>query len=238
MQLCVSMIVNINSQACPRARYDTYAISLISPSKSAFCRSIYNKISEMASSEIKIRPAVEKDIPAVNKIHKHYVENTVITFITEPNSDSDALENFNKTKNLGLPYLVAVDSSETVLGYTYVGPFRGVKPGYRHTLELSLFLSPDHVRKGIGKLLLTRIIAILEKPEEWREWFEGSRLLEYKPKQLLAVMAIDIDGPGRGLKLRDWYVKSGFEERGGLKEVGWKKERWIDTVYLQKTLRS
>ena len=50
-------------------------------------------------------------------------------------------------------------------------------------------------------------------------------------------MAIDVDMPGEGWKLRDWYVNMGFVERGHLKEVGWKKERWIDTVYLQRTLK-
>lgn len=192
---------------------------------------------KMASSEITIRRALPDDIPSINRIHAHYVSNTVITFSTTPNIDAEALDNYNKTQDLGLPYLVATDSSGSVLGFTYVGPFRGVRPGYRHTLELSLFLHPEHVRKGIGKMLLTRIVAILEEPSEWREWFEGTRMLEHRPKQLIAVMAIDIEGPGGGLKLGDWYVQMGFEERGGLKGVGWKKERWVDTVYLQKTLR-
>ena len=193
----------------------------------------------MASSEVIIRPATLEDIPSINTIHKYYVENTVITFLVTPNSDEVTLETFHKVKNDGLPYIVAEDSaSQAIVGYTYVSSFRSVKLGYRHSLELSLFCHPDQVRKGIGKQLLLRLIEVLKQPEQWRDYFEGTRLLEFRPKQLLAIMAIDIDGPNDGLALRDWYLKYGFEERGRLKEVGWKKHRWIDTVYLQLTLRA
>jgi phosphinothricin acetyltransferase len=191
----------------------------------------------MASSDITVRPATPEDIPSVNAIHRHYVEQTVITFTTEANSDDEALANYNKVKDVGCPYLVATDHEGTVVGYSYVSGFRGVKPGYRHTLELSLFCHPDEVRKGIGKQLLTRMIEILEQPEKWEGWFDGTRLMDYQPEQLMAVMAVDIEGPGQGLRLRDWYLQLGFEERGMLKEVGWKKGRWIDTIYLQRSLR-
>ena len=192
----------------------------------------------MSSTGITVRPGKPEDISPVNTIHKHYVENTVITFVTEPNSDQAALDNYNKVKKEGLPYIVAEDNeTQAILGYAYVSAFRGVNPGYRHSLELSLFCQPDHVRRGIAKQLLLRLIEILEHPEDFRDWVEGTRLIDFKPRQLLAVMAIDIEGPGEGLKLRDWYVKLGFVERGHLKDIGWKKERWIDTMYLQLALK-
>ncbi|KAK3699345.1 hypothetical protein LTR37_016497 [Vermiconidia calcicola] len=191
----------------------------------------------MSSSEVVIRRAKPADIPSINAIHKNYVQNTVVTFMTEPNSDEDAAGNYEQTKALGLPYIVATNqANETVLGYSYVSPFRGVKPGYRHTLELSLFCHLNHVRKGVGRQLLTRMINILKAPEDHREWFEGMRLNDSRPKQLMAVMSVDVEGPGNGLKLRDWYLQFGFEQRGHLKEVGWKMERWIDTIYLQLPL--
>jgi phosphinothricin acetyltransferase len=158
--------------------------------------------------------------------------------VTEPNTDEAALANFDKVRNEGLPYIVAEDNnSKTILGYSYVSSFRGVKPGYRHSLELSLFCHPDHVRKGVGKHMLLRMIEILKEPQNFMEWFEGNRLFDFKPRQLIACMAVDVDMPGQGLKLRDFYLNLGFEQRGHLKEVGWKKGRWIDTIYLQLELR-
>lgn len=192
----------------------------------------------MASLEYNVRPATPDDIPAVNAIHRYYVEETVITFVLEPNTDDAALANYNKVQEEGLPYIVAAENdSKTILGYSYVSSFRGVKPGYRHSLELSLFCHPDHVRKGVGKQILLRMIEILKNPENFRDYFEGDRLLEFKPRVLIACMSVDIDMPGRGLKLRDFYLNLGFEQRGHLKDVGWKKNRWIDTLYLQLQLR-
>ena len=194
----------------------------------------------MPSAKCAIRPAGPEDIPAINDIHKHYVLNTVITFTTEPNSDETTLATYETVKSAGLPYIVAVDpgNTKTILGFCYVSSFRGVKAGYRHTLELTLFCDRDQVRKGIGGALLERLVDILVQPGEWSDYIQGTRLVDYPPRQLMAVMSIDIDGPGRGLKLRDWYLQRGFTESGRLKEVGWKKERWIDTLYLQKDLRS
>lgn len=152
-----------------------------------------------------IRRATPDDIPAINNIHKHYVTNTVITFVTEPNSDEATLANYEKVKAEGLPYLVAVDlDRKTILGYTYVSSFRGVKPGYRHTLELSLFVHPDHVRRGIGRQLLNQLIGTLRQPDLHKDFFDGERLFDFKPRQLMAVMAVDVDMPGEGWKLRDW----------------------------------
>ena len=184
-----------------------------------------------------VRPATPEDVPLVNAIHRHYVLEIVITFTTEPVSDEESLANYNTVKSRGLPFIVATDGDDkNVSGYCYVSPFRGTKAGYRHSLELSLMCHPDHVRKGAGRRLLERMIDVLEHPEKWDGYFQGTRLIDFKARQLIAVMAIDIDGPGNGLKLRDWYLQRGFEERGRLKDVGWKKERWIDTVYLQLAL--
>ena len=230
--LQVSIEVHVIARLTSKLIYITYL------PETALCHSRFRIASRMLSNEVTVRPASPDDISSINAIHRHYVENTVITFSTEPNSDEAALDNYkNLVTQQGLPYIVAEDNaSKAIFGYSYVSPFRGVKPGYRHTLELSLVCHPDLVRKGVGKQLLQRIIDILEDPAKWTDWFEGTRLLDFKPQQLIACMAVDIEGPGNGLKLRDWYLQFGFEERGHLKQVGWKQERWIDTMYLQLAL--
>lgn len=191
----------------------------------------------MPTASCNVRPATTHDIPSVNAIHRHYVENTVLTFATEPSSDNDTLAKYHQVKGEGLPYIVATDEdAQKVLGYCYVSPFHATRLGYRHTLELSLFCHSDHVRNGLGRALLTRLLEILRKPEEWEGWYEGTRLHDFTPRQILAVMAIDADGPGNGLKLRDWYLQFGFVERGHLKGIGWKHGKWVDTLYLQLSL--
>ena len=192
----------------------------------------------MTSVEITLRPATPEDIPSINKIHKYYVETSVLTFVTEPNTDEAALENYNNiTKTEGLPYIVAENNeNKAVIGYTYVSPFRGTKLGYKHTLELSIFCEDAQCRKGLGKQMLLRLIEILKDPEKWKDWFEGDRLLEFKPRQLIACMAVDTWMPWKGLGLRDWYLSLGFAQRGHLEKVGYKKGRWVDTMYMQLQL--
>ena len=192
----------------------------------------------MASTQdvaVEVRPALPADIPSITAIHRHYVLNTVLTFALEPSSDEATLESYCQIKSAGLPYIVA-QSKEGIIGYCYVSPF-SARLGYRYTLLLSLFCHPDHVRQGVGKKLLTRMVEVLKNPQDSKEWCEGGQLVDYPPRQLLAITSVDVDGPGQGWSLRDWYVNFGFVQVGQLKEVGQKKGRWIDTVYLQTTLR-
>ena len=69
-------------------------------------------------------------------------------------------------------------------------------------------------------------------------WEDGreDEAQEFEIKQIVAVMSIDEQGPCRGLALRDWYLRKGFEEVGHLKKVGHKDGRWIDTLYMQREL--
>jgi L-amino acid N-acyltransferase YncA len=210
-------------------KYDTYFSRYLSglPSQQTIRSFSHSLGQQIMTSNYTIRPATPEDIPAVNAIHRHYVENTVITFIEEPLSDEAALSTFNQITDSGRPYIVATDSDDTVVGYCYVSPFRG-KSGYRHTQELSLFCHQNHVRKGIGRQLLARMVEILEQPKNWKDWLKGSFLIETKPHQLMACMSVDTDGPGNGWKLRDFYVQMGFEQKGVLKAVGRKFDKWIE----------
>ena len=192
----------------------------------------------MASTQdvaVEVRPALPADIPSITAIHRHYVLNTVLTFALEPSTDEATLESYCQIKSAGLPYIVA-QTKEGIIGYCYVSPF-SARLGYRYTLLLSLFCHPNHVRRGIGRQLLARMMEILKSPQDWGEWLKGRELCENPPKQLLAIMSVDTDGPGQGWSLRDWYMNFGFVQVGQLKDVGRKRDKWVDTVYLQMTLR-
>jgi L-amino acid N-acyltransferase YncA len=204
-----------------------------------------------------IRPATPLDIPSITEIHTHYTLNTVITFKIKPTTAEQHLGNLENVWKQKLPYLVAVSPeaaeaeesakvqtppesisnpgspSETpssypdVLGSAYVSGFRSGKAGYLHTVELSLFVSPSHLYEGIGTALLTKLISVLSKPEENKEFFPGGiRSDEDKVRQVIACMAVDEDGKEDGLGLKKWYESFGFVFRGHLKEVGWKFGKW------------
>jgi L-amino acid N-acyltransferase YncA len=189
---------------------------------------------KMASSDIKIRAAKADDIPAVNAIHKHYIENTIITFHCVARTDEEAGANFAKHRETGLPFLVAEGvggdggggGGGKILGWAMASPFRGSKGGYGHTVELSLCCHPDHLGQRTGSKLLSRLIEVLREPDKHSEVYARQRAEDERVKVLMAVMALDDQGRDGGWGLRDYYLKFGFEQVGHLRGVGHKFDRW------------
>ncbi|KAF2279231.1 acetyltransferase [Westerdykella ornata] len=173
-----------------------------------------------------LRPCCADDIPAIAHIYEYYVLNTVLTFAHTPVPEDDFKRKWQEVLDEGCPYIVAVDDAQQVLGYTYVSGFRAQRRGYRHTVELTLFCHPDHRAKGIGSLLLRKLLDVLGAPERYPDFFAKPRGEDDKVRVILSVMAVDNTQWKEGLGLRDFYVKHGFEEVGHLKNVGHKFDRW------------
>ena len=79
---------------------------------------------------------------------------------------------FAQLHKTGYPTLVAVDTDDTVLGFACAGPHKPIA-AYKHTVEDSIYVHPDHMGMGIGKALLVSII-------------KQAQLLGYK--QMMAVI--------------------------------------------------
>lgn len=174
-----------------------------------------------------LRPSCEDDVPAIARIIEHYVYNSVLTFALTPAPVEENLANWHSVRQQRLPYIVAVDEAQEVVGYAYVSGYRKEREGYRHTVELSLFCHPDHTAKGIGRALLLKLLDILRAPEQYPEYVLDPRASEAdRVRVVLAVMAVDESRWSGGLGLRDFYVKHGFEEVAHLKKVGYKFGRW------------
>ena len=102
-----------------------------------------------------------------------------------------------------------------VLGYAYANYFRP-RMAYRFALEDSIYLAPSAQGQGVGTLLLDELIRQCQAL--------GAR-------QMLAVIG---DSANQGsIRL---HAKAGFEATGVMRSVGWKFERWLDVVIMQKTL--
>jgi L-amino acid N-acyltransferase YncA len=184
------------------------------------------------TTNTRLRACSVFDLPAIQSILEYYVTHTVLTLALTPPSIDELRESWKKSTSQGLPYLVAVDEGNNqVIGYCYAGESRvgGGRAGYRHTVELSLFCHPDHMKKGIGSQLLEKLVEVLKAPEQFPEYVATSRHEDEKARILLACMSVDETTWNQGLGLRDFYVKHGFEEVGNLKKVGHKFGRWCVT---------
>ncbi|MCJ1402124.1 hypothetical protein MMC11_005343 [Xylographa trunciseda] len=54
-------------------------------------------------------------------------------------------------------------ASETIVGFSYAEDHAGMHSMYQHTVELQLFVDPNHYMKGIGKTLMDRMMTSLDK---------------------------------------------------------------------------
>jgi phosphinothricin acetyltransferase len=163
-----------------------------------------------------IRDATPQDLPAVREIYNHYVMNSSVTFDEKPMALSDLRRRFAKIQQKKLPFIVAENPAGQVLGYAYVYPWKE-KAAYRYTVENSIYLGPAATGKGLGKVLLGELI-------------ERSRAAGLK--EMIAVIADK--GADASIAIhRDF----GFKDIGHMGKVGFKFDRWLGTVLMQKSLK-
>lgn len=175
-----------------------------------------------------VRLATESDLAQVRDIFEHYVLNTVISFLTQKPSLDYIATRYKDSISRRLPYLVAIDESQDgkVVGYACSSAFRGYMLGYGHTVEITLICHPQYTGRGVGSLLISRLITELKNTTHLsKEVGYENNQVEFKVKKVMAIMAVDETAANQGLALRDWYMKWGFEEVGRLKGVGSKKGR-------------
>ena len=163
-----------------------------------------------------IRSATPADIPDIREIYNYYVTNSVVTFDEKRWTLRQWREKFDYLAKLELPFLVAESPSGQVLGYALVQPWAG-KSAYRYTVENSIYLGPASTGKGLGKALLG---ALIEKSKE-----AGL-------KEIIAVIADK--GAEASIAIHRQF---GFVEGGHMGKVGFKFNRWIGTVLMQKSLK-
>ena len=163
-----------------------------------------------------IRDAVETDLPYIREIYNYYVANSTVTFDEKKVTLKALRSRFGHVRKLGFPYLVAESPSGTILGYAYVFPWRE-KAAYRYTVELSIYLGAASTGKGLGRALLGELI-------------ERSRAAGIR--EIIAVIADR--GADASIRLHQAF---GFEEIGRMGKVGFKFDRWLGTVLMQKSLK-
>jgi L-amino acid N-acyltransferase YncA len=166
--------------------------------------------------EYAVRDAAPTDLPAVREIYNHYVANSTVTFDEDAMTLREWRQKFARLQKLEMPFIVAVSPSGQLLGYALVSPWRQ-KRAYRFTVENSIYLGPAATGKGLGRVLLGELI-------------ERSRAAGLK--EMLAVIADQ--NADASIRLHESF---GFTEIGRMGRVGFKFDRWLGTVLLQKSLK-
>lgn len=162
-----------------------------------------------------VRDATVDDAAGILAIYNYAALETTAVWTDGP-SDLDARVAWMRTRQqAGYPVLVATDG-EDVVGFASFGDFRPF-PGYRHTVENSIYVDPHRHRLGVGRILMTALVARAEAMK--------------KHTMIAGIEAANT----ASIAL---HASLGFVEVARMPEVGCKFGRWLDLVLLQKMLAS
>lgn len=164
----------------------------------------------VTSPELPIRDARESDAEPIAAIYAHHVLHGTASFDMEPPRVEHIRSKIRAVLDAGWPFLVA-ERGGGVIGYAYATQFRD-RPAYRFACEDSTYVHPDWMGQGIGKMLLQTLMV---------------RSAECGFRTMIAVIG------GAEPASIALHAGCGFGEVGRLRRVGWKKERWLDSVYMQ-----
>ena len=163
---------------------------------------------------IPIRSAQARDLAAITRIYEHAVRHGTASFEIEPPDEREMARRYEALRDGGYPYLVA-ELDREIVGYAYAGPYRA-RPAYRFTVEDSIYIDPTVQRRGVGRVLLERLLVEAEQ--------RGFR-------QMVAVIGDSANTPSIAL-----HAALGFRMTGTFETVGFKFGRWLDSVMMQKAL--
>ena len=160
-----------------------------------------------------VRPATRADVPAILEIYNHAVLHTTASYDLEPQALEARLAWFDLRVQEGWPVLVAAQESR-VIGWSTYGRFRD-KPGYRRSVEHSVYVAPDVQGAGIGTALMGPLILHARQG--------GHHVM---------IAGVDADNAGSLC----FHERLGFVQVAHFRQVGHKFGRWLDLVFLQLML--
>lgn len=163
-------------------------------------------------SDMKIRPATPDDLSSINSIYNHYVLRSTSTYQLEPETADARVRWFRKH---GPAYPVIVSEWQgRVVGWGSLSPFHA-RAAYARTVEDSIYIHHDFLRRGIGAAILADLIQ------------RASRIGHHT-----IIACID----GEQTASIALHERAGFLKVGHMRELGWKFHRWLDVVYMQLML--
>lgn len=159
-----------------------------------------------------VRTATKADAPAITELLNHYIETSTSLFILEPQTLEERFAWLEQRSELH-PAVVAE------IGGTFVGwgalSVHNPRAGYRHSADTSVYVHPDHHRRGVGRAILGELIG---------------RARAVNHHTLIALCCTE-SRPSIAL-----HEAVGFQKVGELREVGRKFDRWLNVAHLQLIL--
>ena len=161
-----------------------------------------------------IRQATEKDIPAILDIFNEALLNTTAVYAYKKATLKEQREWYQHKNSEGYPVFIGEDA-HGVIGYATYGPFR-LRPAYKYTIELSVYVDHRFRNHGYGKQLLIKVI-------------------EHATQKGYATMIAGIDSTNQASIAL--HVACGFHYSGTITKAGYKFGKWLDLAFYQLDLK-
>ena len=160
-----------------------------------------------------VRLATHEDDEAIRAIYNVEVETSTVTFDLVPRSADDQ-RRWLGNRSGAHAVVVATDDDGTLVGFGSLSPYKE-RPAYSTSVEDSVYVHRDHQGRGIGKLVLTELVAVATT--------HGFH----------AMFARIVGGHQSSIGL---HKSLGFELVGTEREVGRKFGKWLDVSIMQRLL--
>lgn len=167
------------------------------------------------NKEISLRLATAADLEAINDIYNYYVEASTCTYQEEPETLEARLKWFENHHPETHPIIIS-EAEGKIVGWGSISPYHS-RCAYRFTVENSVYVHHDHLRQGIGSIILKDLVG---------------RATDLGYHAIIA--AID----GSQTASIELHTKFGFAEVGHFREVGFKFGTWLDVIYLELMLKT
>jgi len=163
---------------------------------------------------VHIAAATEADLPGVVAIYNEVIATSTAIFSHLPVTLAERTQWWQRRCSQGYPVLVARDA-HGVAGFASFADFRSW-PGYRFTVEHTVHVRADGRGCGTGSALMRELLA------------RAAALGKH-------VMVAGVDAENAA-SIR-FHERLGFAQSGRLWQVGYKFDRWLDLVFLQRAIQ-
>jgi len=160
------------------------------------------------------RYAEERDLPALTEIYNHYILNSTATFDLNPVSIDQRRIWFSHYAPESRYKLIVAEHEEEIIGYTSTSKFRE-KEAYAQSVESSIYIHPDHQKKGLGAALYTKLFEALSDTDVHRVF----ACITLPNKASIAL-----------------HTRFGFIQVGRFSEAGYKFGEYRDVLWMEKAL--
>ena len=153
-------------------------------------------------------------LDAIRAIFNHAIAHSTALYEDEPRSVEFMQSWLAAKQKGGHPVLGVLSGDGILVGFATYGPFRP-HPGYRYTVEHSIYIDVRYRGQGLGKQFLQRLIAAATD--------QGHHML---------IGVIDADNTA-SIRLHERHH---FSACAHIREAGFKFGRWLDVVMYQRVL--